>query len=406
LGLVVEKVVSTRAAITGSEAARSTWDAVVIGAGPAGSIAARQLALQSKSVLLVERQHWPRAKACGGCLNRRALAQLDALGLSSVVQAACGKPVQRLEIRNGRQRLEIPLPTGVAICRSQFDAELVQHAIEAGVTFLPRTTAHVAVERDSRAVRRVELRASGHSPWDVCAKIVIAADGLGHPSLGRLSEFRSVAQTEGKIGLAVELDLTPPWLSEGTIVMAIAPAGYVGVVATSDGRANVAAALRPGFVKSSGGAARLVDAILRDAHCSLPAISGMPCRGTPVLTRRSVRLIHERVFVLGDAAGYVEPFTGEGMAWAIESAVVATAWILHLMCEWDPTKAVRWDYALRQRTERNQSICRLASELLRRPGATGAALRVIRYFPGIVQPWVRRVHTSTRDSNALYESCD
>ena len=66
----MEKTLSTGATITGSDAALSAWDAVVIGAGPAGSIATL-LALQSKTVLLVERQSWPRAKACGGCLNQR-----------------------------------------------------------------------------------------------------------------------------------------------------------------------------------------------------------------------------------------------------------------------------------------------------------------------------------------------
>jgi flavin-dependent dehydrogenase len=394
MGHVVEKTLSTGANITAGEAAHCTWDAVVIGAGPAGSIAARQLALQSKSVLLVERQGWPRAKACGGCLNQRALAHLDSLGLSSVVQAACGKPVQRLELRNRRQRLEIPLPAGVAIRRIQFDAAVVRHAIEAGVAFLPRTTAQVAVERDSAGVRRVELRASDHPPVDVCAKVVIAADGLGHPSLGHLPDFRNVAQADGKIGLAVELNQAPPWLSDGVIMMAIAPAGYVGLVATSERRANLAAAIRADFLKSSGGAIRVVHDVLRQANLfPMPIAATVPWRGTPLLTRRSVRLVHDRVFVLGDAAGYVEPFTGEGMTWAMESALLATPWILESMRVWDEAKAMGWDHALRQRIQRNQFICRATAELLHRPMAVGAALRVIRFFPGIVQPWVRRVHT-------------
>ena len=384
---------SPGATFTADEAARTPWDAVVIGAGPAGSIAARQLARQSKSVLLVERQAWPRTKTCGGCLNQRALAHLDSLGLSSVVQAGHGKPVERLELRHRRQQLELPLPTGVAIRRSPFDAALVQHAIDAGVAFRPSTTAQVAAERDRGDVRRVELRASDHPPLEVRAKVVVAADGLGHPSLGRLPEFQSVPQADGKIGLAVELDDAPNWLGDGTIVMAIAPAGYVGSVATSDGRVNVAAAICRDFVKSSGGAAQVVDDILRQAGLNkLPIGADTTWRGTPILTRRSARLIHERVFVLGDAAGYVEPFTGEGMAWAIESALMATPWILESMRKWSHTTAAGWEHALRQRIQRNQLICRATAGLLRRPRAVRAALRVMKSFPGIVQPWVRRVH--------------
>ena len=89
---------------------------------------------------------------------------------------------------------------------------------------------------------------------------------------------------------------------------------------------------------------RVVHDILRHADLfPLPLTTNVSWRGTPILTRRSVRLIHERVFVLGDAAGYVEPFTGEGMAWAIKSARMATPWILESMREWNQTRAVGWD---------------------------------------------------------------
>jgi flavin-dependent dehydrogenase len=393
----VEKTLSSGATITASDAARSTWDAVVIGAGPAGSIAARHLARQSKSVLLVERQSWPRAKTCGGCLNQRALAHLYSLGLSDAVEASCGKPVYQLELRSSRQQFELPLPTGVAIRRCPFDAALVRHAIDAGVTFLPHTTAHVSVVRDGGDVRHIELQTSDHPPLEVRAKVAVAADGLGHPSLCRLSEFRSVAQVGGRIGFAVELNEAPPWLSDGTIVMAIAPVGYVGLVATSGGRANVAAAIWPRFVKSSRGATQIVNDILRHSGLGqLPVAANTAWRGTPRLTRASARLIHERVFVLGDAAGYVEPFTGEGMAWAIESAMWSAPWIVESMDKWDQTTAMRWDYELRRRIQRNQFVCRAVAGLLRRPRVVRTALRVMRLFPSIVQPWVRRVHAFTR----------
>ncbi len=74
------------------------WDAIVIGAGPAGALAARELAGKGVRVLLVEKRRFPRGKVCGGCLNGRALSILDSVGLGSLVAGSGGVPLGGLQL--------------------------------------------------------------------------------------------------------------------------------------------------------------------------------------------------------------------------------------------------------------------------------------------------------------------
>ncbi len=102
--------------------------------------------------------------------------------------------------------------------------------------------------------------------------------------------------------------------------MAVGKDGYVGLVRLRDGSLHLAAALRPGPCARPAGRASAASVLL--AAAGFPAIDGLASarwQGTPDSTRRTRPLADARVFVLGDAAGYVEPFTGEGIAWALAS---------------------------------------------------------------------------------------
>src|SRR5262249_46303070 len=132
------------------------WEVVIIGAGPAGAMAAHQLAWMGKSVLLVDKAVFPRWKVCGCCLNTRALATLRATGLGPLT-ARCGAvPLQNLELAARNRRALLPLAGGVALSREAFDAALVRAAIEAGAAFLPG--AFASLGEDLRAARCVLLR--------------------------------------------------------------------------------------------------------------------------------------------------------------------------------------------------------------------------------------------------------
>src|SRR6516164_7141698 len=113
------------------------WDALVVGAGPAGSLAARQLALQGRSVLLVDRACFPRWKVCGACLNGWALATLSAVRLERVTHDLGAVPLTRMHVAAWGRQADIALGVGVSLSRAALDAALVEAAIDAGVSFLP-----------------------------------------------------------------------------------------------------------------------------------------------------------------------------------------------------------------------------------------------------------------------------
>src|SRR5262249_54121431 len=139
----VEKRSVIAATIELEAAAARVWEVVVIGAGPAGALAARQAALAGSRVLLVDSKKFPREKVCGACLNGGALAILQSVGLGSVPERLGGKPLKKFDLRSDSRQATLRLPAGVAVSRYRFDAALVEEAIAAGADFLPETFSSV-----------------------------------------------------------------------------------------------------------------------------------------------------------------------------------------------------------------------------------------------------------------------
>src|SRR5207249_1225186 len=151
------------------------WDAVVVGAGPAGSVAARELARRGLKVILVDKATFPRHKVCGCCLNLAALAVLERVGLGEL-PARCGAfPLRRVRIAAHGREAMLPLPGGVSLSRRSLDAVLVRAAQEAGVVFLPGTQATPA---DAAADLRCIRLHQGQRKVSVFARLVLAANGL------------------------------------------------------------------------------------------------------------------------------------------------------------------------------------------------------------------------------------
>src|SRR5262249_59614116 len=119
----------------------------------------------------------------------------------------------------------------------------------------------------------------------------------------------------------------------------------------------------------------------------IPGLAQMPWKGTPHLTRQAPRLGGERLFVLGDAAGYVEPFTGEGMAWALTGASLVAPLALRGARHWDAELLVRWRAAYHRTVTRRQIVCRATAGVLRRPTATRALVPVLGLTPPVAPPF-------------------
>src|SRR5439155_14732807 len=117
--------------------------------------------------------------------------------------------------------------------------------------------------------------------------------------------------------------------------------------------------------------------------------------GTPALTRRAKALAGERWFAVGDAAGYVEPFTGEGMAWAVMSAAALAPIAARAVREWSFSHAREWEGAHRRVIGKRQRVCRVVSRVLRSPTLTAVAVRVLSVFPVLSRPVVAALNRSS-----------
>lgn len=357
------------------------FDAVVIGAGPAGSIAARELALNGRRVLLLDKARFPRYKVCGGCLNLRALNTLARAGLPHLPARLGGVPLDRFILAAGGRRATIPLPGGYAISRERLDTALAQAAQDAAALF------HDGVRATPGPVagkfREVFLR-SGDRHSRVFAKTVIMAGGLGQ----NLGEIPVTTTPNSRIGAGVLLESGPDWCRPGAIYMACGRGGYVGLARVEENRLKVGAAFDTEFVKSTGGLAAAARQVMHEAGFPtfLP-LQTARWRGTPLLTRRAQHVSAQRLAVAGDAAGYVEPFTGEGIGWALEGGLAVARSILDTSDGALPERV--WTDTYRRLVVSNQRVCQWFAWGLRRPFAVRLAVRLLAIAPQIANSVVQ-----------------
>jgi menaquinone-9 beta-reductase len=376
-------------------AASRTWDVLVIGAGPGGAFAAREAALAGLATLLVERSSFPRAKVCGGCLNHTAVEALQRAGLGDRLARLGGPAITTLRLQQHRRHALIFMPPGVAVSRRTLDAMLVAAAIEAGAQFLPETTAVIARESAETAPaghRLVGLNSRGQPAVEVGASVVVVADGLAQTSLRACGEFESVLSADSRIGVGSVAPADALALPPGTITMAVGRAGYVGIVTVEDDQVHVAAALDPHFIRQCGSPGRSVASVLEDAGVPVGgAFDSLDWLGTLPLTRRTPRPIGRRVMLVGDAAGYVEPFTGEGIAWALATAGAATPFIQRGLRAWDESLEREWIATCVALTGRQRRTCRMIARALRTPWAVRGAIGLLARWPSLAHPVVARL---------------
>jgi flavin-dependent dehydrogenase len=360
------------------DAEDAPWDAVVVGAGPAGAMAARTLAAGGARVLLVEKREFPREKVCGGCLNGHALAVLQAAGLGALPERSGGVPLRSVRLGIGGRSVPLGLPAGVVVPRSQFDAELVVAAIGAGVRFLPRTEGRVGgIAPDGRLVhlgRETDERT-------VRTRIVLVATGLGPGRLLAGAAPRTEVARQARLGTGCSLEDGPADYDAGRIHMAVGRVGYVGLVRLGDGRLHVACAIDPAVLNGLGPGAAAATVLSEAGFAPVPGLSEARWQGTIGLTRRTRPLADERLFVLGDAAGYVEPFTGEGIAWALAAGRAIGPLALQAIERWEPRLAGEWQVLHDRVVGRRQVLCRATAAVLRRPWMARAAFEVIARLP-------------------------
>lgn len=380
-----------------AQASTTDWDAIVIGAGPAGAFAAIGLARAGLTTLLVERKAFPRQKVCGGCLNARAVDVLQKAGLADELRALGAQPLSSIRLRYGGRSANIGLPAGLAVTRATLDALLVGAAVSAGCAFLPETTALVEPEsgppgRSSGGTRVVRLKQRENISGIASARVVLVADGLGHSCLHDSQAMRGVVEPDARIGVGAVGGKGCVDSLSGCVTMAVGRGGYVGITDVEEGRINVAAAFDVDFLKAQGGPAGAVRAILISAHLrATRALDALDWQGTVPLTRHMLAPVAHRVFVVGDAAGYVEPFTGEGMEWALAAADALVPLTVRAVSRWDRAIEQQWLDTYDRTVRQNQRRCRTLSRTLRHPSLVGLMVASLSVQPALAKPFLGRV---------------
>lgn len=361
---------------------------VIIGAGPAGTLAALLLARRGRDVLLVDRKPLGRYKVCGGCLSASGVDILASAGVLDAVMRRGAQPLQRLNLQAAGRTSCIDLPTGLSLSRGALDQSLVEQAIDAGVTFLPDT--HAEVHDGERYQVTLRPMQGEDEATIVQADVIIVADGLGHPSLHHLPRFTQQVSPSSRIGAGCILPHRVDWVHPNAISMIVGREGYVGLVEVEDGHTCVAAALDASFVRRHAGLEAACASLLTDTGLSVAwSPEEVKWFGTPALTRTTLCHADRNVYLLGDASGYVEPFTGEGMTWALSSAVEVVPYI-----EQAVTGVARpgdWDQHVKQVQRRRHTWCRAITAGLRSPWMLAASMRLLKTAPFLAQPWVQGI---------------
>jgi geranylgeranyl reductase family protein len=295
-----------------------TYDAVVVGAGPAGSTCAYRLASQGTRVLLVDRARFPRDKPCGGGVTGRA-ARLLPFALDPVVEDVVGYVDLRLRYGkfHARGRGE---PLVYMTQRLRLDHFLVEQAVAVGAEF-----------RDDLRVTGVELRDDGVAveagDERIEAGALVGADGV-NGVVGRtlgLGGNRTVGVAlEGNVPFAA-LD-SGRYRGRAVIELAVLPGGYGWVFPKGD-HANVGV----GGWESQGQKLRSALGLLCDAHGIAPGdVEGLRGYRLP-LRAPGQALARRRALLVGDAAGLIDPISGDGIFEAFLSADYAAQAVLDLL---------------------------------------------------------------------------
>jgi flavin-dependent dehydrogenase len=340
--------------------------------------------------MLVERSTWPREKVCGCCLNAAGVNELRQLGVLDAAKRVA-TPLTRVRVRSGARTATLDCLNGLALSRGRLDALLVDEAQHRGVHFACETSAKV-IERHHDTWRIHLRRAHSAQARSMDARVVIIADGLNGASLAGRAEFQPLVQTGSRMGVALRADGRSSPLAAGEVHMLIAPHGYVGLVRLDSETIAVAAALEPRWTKSIGGPFAAVERVLSSAGGDAIALDEHSLMGTGLLSRSRPRLAATGLLVIGDAAGYVEPFTGEGMTWALASGTAAGALAAKGLSAWSPAAAEslarEWTLWHARHVQSRHRLCRTVRWCTRHPLATSITLSCLQF--GSVARFVAR----------------
>jgi menaquinone-9 beta-reductase len=362
-----------------------TFDVAVVGGGPAGSTCAAFCAAAGLRTLLLEREKFPRGKVCGDCLNPACWPVLRRLKLEESIRNIPHGKLDAVEfIAIGGWRIRVDLPRGdegeIAVKRSLLDHHLLARAREVGAQVLEESTVTTLGGTTSR-MWKIDVVSQRFG-----ARFLIAADGR-NSTIARLCNLLPHPQRE-RVALQAHIPLPPDFGNR--VVLQFLPEGYSGQAPVNENELNLCLVGTPPTISS----------LRKWAERNFSVALDQPWRTITPLRRSPVAVAHRNLLFIGDAARVVEPFTGEGIYYALRSGELAAEAVVKIVRSGDHQSAVR-DFA-RAHTEMYRGrlwINRLARAAVLSPTVGSAFLRVARFQPGILRSMTGKV-TRSRSTTA------
>ncbi len=376
----------------------------MIGGGPAGASAAYWLARYGHQVTVVERKSFPREKTCGDGLTPRAVHQLNEMGLGD--QLAQFHKYNGLRATGMGRQLELQWPShpvypqyGYVVRRRELDTMVARNAVAAGATLLE---GHEALQPivDRGFVRGAVVQPPTGDPIEIRARYVVVADGANSRFGRSLGTFRT---REWPYGTAIRTYWETPRHAEPWIESALdvkdrngnPMPGYGWIFPVGDGTVNIGVGLLSTFREfKSVNTTHLLDAYAHQVadrweitpdRPECKATSGRIPMGGSVGPKAGPSYL-----VIGDAAGSVNPFNGEGIDYAYETARMA-AQVLHEAIDGgDPTALQRYPSLLDDEYGEYFKVARLFARVIGRPALMRELTRAGMHSRTLME-WVLRI---------------
>jgi geranylgeranyl reductase family protein len=349
------------------------FDVAIVGGGPAGSSCAAFCAAAGLRTAIFEREKFPREKVCGDCINPACWPILRRLGVAQQIRGLPHGKLSRVDfIGITGQRISVSLPADenaeIAIKRSLFDNLLLERARELGTKVFESATVTALVSPDPR-----------NEHWKISvgdrvvkSRTLVAADGR-NSTVARLC---GLLPRPAKERVALQSHLPLPRDFGNRVVLEFRPEGYSGQAPVGDGQLNVCLVSVPKQIAS----------LRLWAEQRFSISSDHSWRTITPLTREPISPAQPSLFFVGDAARVVEPFTGEGIYYALASGeLAAKAIALQGNGGNAGDVAIAYSAAHTQLYRGRLWINRLARSAVLSPRMSSAFLRIARFQPALLR---------------------